>query len=236
MVRHWYRLKEQRWFRSAVINGIGAVLTAAALIVIAATKFTHGAWLILLLVPLFLLLFSRIHGHYEELAQDMSLHGATGALSPMPKRHTVVMLVSGVHKGVMHALDYARVISGGDVQSVYVDCEGPDKADDMRRQWAKYLPDIPLTILPSPGRDLVEPVVNYLRTLRAGNNNLVTVMIPEFVNGAWWTQLLHRRMAAKLKAALLYQCYCPVVSVPSRRTRPVHISSTHHATDKLQQK
>ena len=112
-----------------------------------------------------------------------------------------MIFVSGVHRGIIQALQHARVISD-DIRAAYVDCEGPDRAKEIQQQWSVYVPYIPLIVLPSPYREAIEPVQEYLKEIRK-NSNLITVVIPELAAGKWWTYVLHRRMATKLKNIIL---------------------------------
>jgi hypothetical protein len=213
MVRHWIKERSKHWRRAAFINGIGAVCTGVTLVVIAATKFTHGAWLVILLVPLCLILFYRIHQHYETVARGLSLQGIHQKLiSLTPDNHIVVVPVSGVHQACLKALDYAKGISN-DVRAVYVDNDGNDSSEEIRKKWDRYVSNISLIILPSPERDVVEPILDYLHEIQLHDGRFLTVVIPEFVSGNWWTRLLHRQMASKLKNTLLYRYHVPVVSV-----------------------
>jgi amino acid transporter len=214
MVKHWYRLKGINWVRSAVLNGMGAIFTAVALIIIVATKFTQGAWFVVLLVPFSLYLFSRIHKHYQYVAQGLSLQGLS-YVSPSAgaaQKHIVVIPVSGVHQAVIKALDYARTISR-DVYPVYVACDGAEPEAEIRKKWQETIPDVQLVVLSSPEREVVAPILKYMEKIKAAGNNLVTVVIPEFSSGGWWGRLLHHQTASALKKVFSYQCHIPVVSL-----------------------
>ncbi|MFH0890366.1 MAG: APC family permease [Candidatus Aenigmatarchaeota archaeon] len=211
MVRYWFRKKGKNWVWSALVNAIGAVLTSVALVIIATTKFTQGAWIIVLLVPLCLSLFSHVHGHYKKVAEDLSLKEYK--VSRLPHKHAIIVPISGVHKAVIEALNYARAISGN-IRAIYVACEGDDVTDKIKNEWQKYVSDIPLVILSSPERHVVEKIVEYVDEFQVENKNtLVTVVIPEFVPGGRWGNLLHRRMASALKKALINRSNVPVISV-----------------------
>jgi Amino acid permease len=214
MVIHWYRVKGKNWMRSAVINGMGAFFTVAALIVIAATKFTQGAWFILLLVPILLYLFSRVHKHYENVAQELSLqeHFTPTPAPRIPRQHMVIVPVPGIQKVVLEALDYAKAISS-DVRAIYVDLYGAESVTEISKKWKEHVSDVPLTILPSPERHVVGAVLKYVDEMQADGEILVTVVIPEFLQGRWSGHLLHRQMASTLKQALLNRSHVPVVSV-----------------------
>ncbi|MBI4219143.1 MAG: APC family permease [Chloroflexi bacterium] len=215
MVRHWYRLKGQAWLRSAFVNGLGACVTATALLIIAVTKFTHGAWLIILLVPTALYVFNRIHRHYEMVADQLSLDGFQTPDTPM--KHTVVIPVSGVHRATLEAVAYARALSG-DVRAVYV-AAGEAGAEELREKWRRYVPDIPLEVIQSPYRLIVSPFLRYLDQVRSDERQLVTVVIPEFVPFHWWEMLLHSQSAWMFRVALLFRRRVAFTSVHHHLTR-----------------
>ena len=369
MAKHWYLEKGPHWLRSAIVNGTGCIFTTCALIVIAVTKFTHGAWFVLILIPLCLYLFSRIHGHYEGLESKISVHNlesmplssisrkhkvvllvdnidnilpaaipyartlsgdvsllyvnygepkefadkknellikwpsistivlqstekarltttidylreiknechnVTVILSEMEtsgkvwtrlqryknsylfkrailgeripvvslnnkmtpleenlpsvsslnavrrfsKRNTVVILVSGMRRGLIQALQYSKLISD-DVRTVYVDCEGEVRSKEVLKQWSVYLPYIPLTVLPAPNRDIIEPVGEYLKEI-GKDNSLITVIIPELSTGKWWTYVLHRNTAARLNKFILNSERFPVLRITYKVTK-----------------
>ncbi|MDP3064360.1 MAG: APC family permease [Chloroflexota bacterium] len=215
LVKHWLKSRGSGWLHGTAINGFGAVVTGVALMVIAATKFTHGAWLIVLLVPLFLYAFYRIHKHYEMVAEELSLDDFTPPA--VPTKQTVIVPVSALHRAVLEALAYARSISS-DVRAVYV-ASDLTVAEELRNKWQRYVPDIPLEIIHSPYRMVINELVKYLDRLQAQENVMVTVVIPEFVPMHWWELLLHSQTAWMLKAVLLFRKRIPVTSVPHHLRR-----------------
>jgi amino acid transporter len=215
LVKHWFKTRGSGWLYGTAINGFGAVVTAVALLVIATTKFTHGAWLITLLVPLFLYAFYRVHKHYEMVAEELSLEGFTPPA--VPAKQTVIVPVSGLHRAVLEALAYARSIST-DVRAVYV-ASDLTAAEELRNKWQRYAPDVPLEIIQSPYRVVINEVIRYLDRLQTQENVLVTVVIPEFVPMHWWELLLHSQTAWMLKAVLLFRKRIPVTSVPHHLRR-----------------
>lgn len=199
MVRHWVSLREPGWQRSAVINGIGAVCTGIVLIVIASTKFRLGAWMVVILIPLLVLMFLRINKHYAEVRARLSLECDE---LPKPFHHTVLVLVPNVHRGVIPALEYARSISN-EVRGVHVEIE-PAETARIHEKWARWAPDIPLVVLESPYRALIEPVLRYIDEVdQERDDDVVTVIIPEFVAPRWWEKILHNHSGLLLKFALL---------------------------------
>jgi amino acid transporter len=210
MVVHWMGLRGERWIRSALLNGVGAVLTAVVLVVIAATKLTEGAWIVVLLLPCVILLFRKIRRHYLHVASQLTLEGFR---EEAPTGHTVVVPVSGIHRGVVTALHYAQAIAS-DVEVVTVGVD-PVGTEQTRMQWAEYAPGVPLVVLDSPYRSVVQPIREYLENVKGRSaRHLVTVVLPEFVPAHWWEHLLHNQTALALKAVLLYSKGTVVTSVP----------------------
>ncbi len=199
MVRRWSRLRTPGWRRSAAFNAVGAVATAVVLVVIAATKFVHGAWIVLLLIPAMIYGFLTIHRHYEEVARELSLK------QPWPgpvHRHTVIVPIAGLHRGVVKALRYAQVL-GGDLHVVTVEID-PQETADLLERCRKYLPGIPVEVLASPYRSVVEPLVEYIESFVDDRDHYVTVVIPQFVPRRWWHYFLHNQTAIALQWRLLF--------------------------------
>ena len=199
MVRRWFRLRSPGWLRSALINGLGATATGVVLIVVAVTKFVHGAWIILLLIPLLVLGLRAIHRHYEEVADQLSLSRQW----PTPvRRHTVIVPVAGLHRGVLKAVHYAQTL-GGELHAVSVEID-PAETERLSARWQEVLPAIPLEVLSSPYRSVVEPLLEFIEHFTEEEGDYVTVVVPEFVPARWWHHLLHNETAWLLKLSLLY--------------------------------
>ena len=199
MVRRWFRLRSPGWLRSALINGLGATATGVVLIVVAVTKFVHGAWIILLLIPLLVLGLRAIHRHYEEVADQLSLSRQW----PTPvRRHTVIVPVAGLHRGVLKAVHYAQTL-GGDLHAVSVEIDLAE-TERLSARWQEVLPAIPLEVLSSPYRSVVEPLLEFIEHFTEEEGDYVTVVVPEFVPARWWHHLLHNETAWLLKLSLLY--------------------------------
>ncbi len=212
MVRHWLRVHEPGWQRSVVINAIGAVLTGVVLIVIVTTKFAHGAWAVLVLLPILVLLFRSVHQHYIDVAHQLSLEKAP-RVEPI-RRHTALVLVSGIHRGVIPALQFARSLAPDNTVALYVDLD-PEAADKVKAKWAQWGCDVPLEILPSPYRSLIRPILRYIDDLDARyDDDVLSVILPEFIPSKWWQHLLHNQTALALKGALLFRKNVVVISVP----------------------
>ncbi len=199
------------WKRSLVINAVGAAATFVVLCDFVATKFVHGAWIVVVVIPLLVLMFRSIHKHYAGVARQLSTEGL-GQLREI--RNTVLVPVSGIHRGVINALQYARSISPGGVRAVYVDFDEEATAK-LREKWERWGSGVELVVLPSPYRELTRPLLRYVdRLRRKGDENFVTVVLPEFVPARWWQQLLHNQSSLLLKGSLLFKKGVIVTSVP----------------------
>jgi amino acid transporter len=204
MVVHWWKQRGPGWQLKAIINGLGAVTTTVTLLVVAVSKFLDGAWIVILLMPLIVLGFNAVRRHYQEIAGELTLKGAAPILEPMPSPR-VVLPVSGIHRGVIEALRYARSISDR-VTAVYVEVN-PGDGDRMRSQWQDWGQGVPLVVVPSPYRSIVGPLLDFLdKTDQQSNDGqLATIIMPEFVPAHWWENLLHNQTAWLLRLALLYR-------------------------------
>ncbi len=217
MVRRQLHVQEPGWQRGALISGIGSVLTAVVLVILAVTKFTHGAWIVLLLIPLLVMVFHAIHRHYLRVAEQLSL---STAIKPSDlRRHTAIVLVSGIHKGVLPALQYARSIAPDNVTAVYINLD-PEQTERIRARWAEWSCDVPLVVLESPFRSLITPLRSYINEVQSHyKDGVVTVVLPEFVPAHWWENLLHNQTGLLIKTALMFQKGTVVTSVPYRLER-----------------
>lgn len=205
MVVHWWRERGHGWRIKALLNGLGALATTVALLIIAVSKFAEGAWITILMIPVLVSGFLKVRSHYQEVAHELSLASGLSiplGLSPRPR---VVIPISGAHRGIVEAVSFARSIAR-EVTAVYVELE-PGSGERVRQKWEHWWPDVPLVVLPSPYRSIVGPLLDFLdETDRQHNDGQQAVIIlPEFVPTRWWHNLLHNQTAWLLKAALLYR-------------------------------
>jgi amino acid transporter len=211
MVRHHLTEREPGWRRSTVINGIGAVATFVVLIIVAVTKFSSGAWLPIVVIPAVILLFKAIHRHYARIERSLVVEPG---FRPRRMNHTVVVLVGRVHRGVLDALAYARSLNPGHLVAVSVVTDDEEQ-QRIHDQWQEFGIDIPLETVYSPYRELTRPVLTFLDDLGDRyDNDIVTVLIPEFVVKHWWQHVLHNQSALILKGRLLFRKGLVVTSVP----------------------
>jgi amino acid transporter len=212
MVRRWLRLRGPHWRRSLVMNGVGAVTTGIVTLIVAATKFTHGAWVVVVLIPCLVGLFWAIHGHYVGVAQELDVTSPPGPLT-REDVGKVIVPVAALNKPVLRTLRYARGISS-DVTAIHV-AEDLESAEGLRQSWEQWQCGIPLLILETPYRSFIAPLLAYIDALDARSpGSLVTVILPEFVPAHWWENILHNQTALRLKLSLLNRPNTVVTDVP----------------------
>jgi amino acid transporter len=210
MVIHWRRLRAPGWRASALVNGIGALVTGIVLLVVTVTKALEGAWIIMLLIPLNVLFCRLTRKHYDRVAAQLTLRGWE---SRGQRHNTVLVPVSGIQRAVLEALDYAKTLSS-DVRAVYVDVD-PDATEQLRRGWNQWGNSVPLVVLESPFRSLLEPLLEYIGHVSDERpDGYITIVLPEFVPARWWHHLFHNQRALLIKGALLFKPNTVVTSVP----------------------
>lgn len=203
---------EPRWRAKMVFNGLGMLVTAMVTIIFAVTKFTEGAWVVLVVLPLLMAFFFRIHRHYRDLAGRLSLDDIdTGYRSG---RHRVLLLIGGVHQGTLPALQYARMLSD-DVTAVHVAVD-PAEAGRVQKKWETWGEGVRLVILDSPYRLLNEPLLQYIKRIAAQRQprETITIVVPQFVPHNWFDNLLHSQTALTLRLALMFTPDVVVADVP----------------------
>jgi amino acid transporter len=203
---------DPRWRLKMIVNGVGAAITAVVTVVFATTKFADGAWVVLIVIPLLVALFYAIHRHYRALAAALSLD-AFGTPVRVD-RHRVILALSGVHRGTVAALHYARSLSE-DVTAVYVATD-PESAAAIQEKWGLWGAGVRLVILNSPYRLLIEPLLAYVRELASKRqpNEVMTIVVPQFVPEKRWHNMLHAQTAMMLRFALVFQPGIVITSVP----------------------
>ncbi|MGB7095223.1 MAG: APC family permease [Anaerolineales bacterium] len=200
------------WRWKMIVNGFGAICTAVVVIIFATTKFRDGAWLVLILIPLLISMFYAIHRHYIRLADDLSLSDYDSP--PRLSHQHIIVPISGVHKGTLTALRYARSLSN-DITAVFIAIDD-DQTQRIQNRWEKWTSDVPLVVIDSPYRELMHPLVDYIDTQAAKNEpgDIITVVVPEFVPNRWWHNFLHNQNATWLHFALRHIPGVVVVNVP----------------------
>lgn len=216
MFTKWVREKKPSWRYKAFINGLGALVTFITVIIIGATKFFHGAWIVSILIPILVILMIRIKRHYISVANQLKLE-----INIKPKeidfaeqeRYAIVP-IDTLNKSFLKALNYARTISDNIIVfHVSVDDEATEK---LLKKWDAYNVGIPIIVKKSPYRNLVGPLVRFIKSeeYAAGHNDTVTVVIPQFVVEKWWCNILHNHTALFVKGMLLKERNIAIVTIP----------------------
>ncbi|QDY79501.1 APC family permease [Streptomyces qinzhouensis] len=222
MVRHWNRhlkteknpARRRRMIRSRAINAFGAFFTGLVLIVVLATKFTHGAWVALLGMVFFYAVMSAIRRHYDRVAEEIAAADGPSDDSVRPSRVHAIVLVSKVHRPTLRALAYAKLMRVDKLEALSINVDPPD-TKALREEWERRNINVPLKILDSPYREITRPVIEYVKGLRRESpRDVVSVIIPEYVVGHWYEHLLHNQSALRLKGRLLFTPGVMVTSVP----------------------
>ncbi|MCU0295744.1 MAG: APC family permease, partial [Candidatus Nanopelagicales bacterium] len=220
MIRHWTRLLgteedpsvRSSYVRRRVVNSIGFVMTGSVLVIVLGTKFTRGAWIVCIAIPVLFIIMKSIQRHYERVAIELTPEDDERFL--LPARVHAVVLVAKLHKPTLRALSYARATRPSTLEALTVEVS-PGDSQSIIEEWDRR--DIPVTlkVLESPYREITKPVVDYVRSIRRNSpRDLVTVYVPEYVVGHWWEHLLHNQSALRLKSRLLFTPGVMVVSVP----------------------
>lgn len=222
MVRHWNRhlrterdkAKRRHMIRSRAINTFGAFFTGLVLIVVLATKFTHGAWVALLGMVIFYGTMSAIRRHYDHVAREIAAAEGPGGDGVRPSRVHTIVLVSKVHKPTLRALAFAKLTRSDRLEALSINVD-PVETKQLRDEWERRGINVPLKILDSPYREITRPVIEYVRSLRTENpRDVISIFIPEYVVGHWFEQVLHNQSALRLKGRLLFTPGVMVTSVP----------------------
>ena len=213
MVRRWLRTRERGWQTSLFFNALGAVATGIVTAIIAVSKFDdgdrivpflplrYGTWIVLVLMPLMVVFFLHIHRHYKEMGEELSLDNLELNMVA-PRHNTVLVLLPRMHRGIVEALNYARLTSD-DVRAVYIETD-PERTPMLKKNWQAYGTDIPLVIMESPYRSLVGPLLRYIDAVqKERSDDVVTIVLPELVSHKLWHALLHNQAGPLLKLALL---------------------------------
>ncbi len=218
MVAHWLRTRESGWWWAAAMNGTGAVVTAVVLGVVAWSKFMHGAWIVLFAIPLIISFMLSIKRHYRRIASQLALDGSSASVAESNSNtqyghHSVIIPISGVNRPVLNAIRYARAISD-DVVAIYVRLD-ERQTSITQEAWRNYGMGVPILVLDSPYRSVIEPLLDYIDEVRKDyKDGVITVILPEFVPSRWWEHLLHNQTAFLIKTRLLFRSGVVSTSVP----------------------
>ncbi|SOD99164.1 APC family permease [Blastococcus haudaquaticus] len=219
MVRHWNRELRQetdaaargRMRRSQAINAVGGSLTTIVLVIIVLTKFTRGAWLVLLVMPVLFLLMRAINRHYSNVSDQLTPDTDSRML---PSKVHAIVLVSKVHKPTLRALAFARATRPDVLTALTVNVDDADTRS-LQGDWERYDIPVPLTVVESPYREITRPVLDYVKAIRRDSpRELVVVFVPQYVVGHWWENVLHNQSALRLRARLQFMPGVMITTVP----------------------
>jgi len=220
MVRHWNRLLRdeadpagRRTIRAKrLVNGAGGVVTGLVLVVVTATKFMQGAYLVVIAVPVLFFLMRSVRAHYDSVSRELTV--AEDESLVLPSRIHAIVLVSKIHKPTLQALAFARATRPSVLEAVTVNID-PEETRALQQEWDRRAIPVPLKVLDSPYREITRPIIEYAKSVRRDSpRDIVTVFIPEYVVGHWWEQILHNQSALRLKARLLFTPGVMVINVP----------------------
>jgi amino acid transporter len=217
MVKRWWTRREPGWQFSLPINLIGALTTALVTVIVASTKFTHGAWMVIILIPIQVYVLLRINAHYSRVSDQIALDPATDKMPSYPEPILVVP-VPGLNRVVARTIGYARALSEN-VTAIHV-TDDMEAADELRKRWKAWDSDVPLVILESKYRALTGPLMHYLDAVSKKNpDSPITVVLAEYVPRRWWEWPLHNQTALRLKGALFFRPNTCVIDVPYHLVR-----------------
>jgi hypothetical protein len=215
MVRHWLRQRGPGWQGRLLVNAFGAITTAIVTAIVVGSKFLEGAWIVALLIPLLVLGFMRIHAHYEDEAAELQFDRPPPPPAALP--HTLLVPVARLDRAVAETIGYALSI-GGPVRALHV-VRDDDQAQALSKAWAAWGVEVPLAMVPSPYRTLIEPLLHEIRRAHHETGGRVTVLLPEVVPRHWWQQILHNQTALTLDLTLRTNPNVVVSTVPVQLTR-----------------
>lgn len=195
------RMKHNGWLSHSALSFFGGSVTGVVALVIAVTKFIHGAFIVIFLIPILVWGFYKINDHYIKLGTKLRLEEETFEL-PEPVKSTSIVLVSSIHKGIIHALEYARSLSD-DCRALHIEVDNVESSL-LKERWPKFGLDVPLVILESPYRTITDQLLNYIDEAKKERpDHVITVVLPEFVVGKWWHGMLHNQSSLLIKLALM---------------------------------
>lgn len=217
MIMHWVKSGHKGWQAHAVVAGLGAVLSGAALVVIAITKFVHGAWVVVIFIPLLVSMFQKIHNHYVDIADQLRV---VDPACVHPDHIKIIIPVAGFTKPVLNTVEYAKSLTT-DLTPVHIALDD-EQAAKLQAKWEKQYPDLPLKVIPSPYRSLLSPLLEFLDQVEknTAQHEIVMVLIPEFITHTWWQYLLHNQSGLLLKQALIMRKSMVVSTVPYHLAKP----------------
>jgi len=219
LVRRWWRLRDPGWRVSVFINTFGTVVTGTVLVVVAVTKFEHGAWMVLVVMPILVGLLYAINRHYRSVQDALTLDRPDEPI-PHLKPPVVIIPVARLDRATLQAVAFARSISPS-VRAVHI-ASTAESAEEFARRWKRWTTEVPLDVIESPYRSLLQPLLRYIDRIDQRDDRPITIVLAEFVPRNWWEWILHSQTALRLKLSLLFRPNTIVIDVPYHTEDPGH--------------
>ena len=224
LVRRWWRLRDPGWHLSVVINSFGTLVTGTVLVVVAVTKFDRGAWMVLVVIPVLVGVLYAINRHYRSVHDALILVRPDEPI-PVLKPPVVIIPVARLDRATLQAVAFARSISPT-VRAVHI-ASTAESAEEFARRWKRWTTEVPLDVIESPYRSLLQPLLRYIERIDERDDRPITVVLAEFVPRNWWEFILHSQTALRLKLSLLFRPNTIVIDIP------YHTEDTGHGASGL---
>ncbi len=219
LVRRWWRLRDPGWRLSMVINSFGTLVTGTVLVVVAVTKFGLGAWMVLVVLPVLVGMLYAINRHYRSVQDALTLDRPDEPI-PVLKPPVVIIPVARLDRATLQAVAFARSISPT-VRAVHI-ASTAESAEEFARRWRRWTTEVPLDVIESPYRSLLQPLLRYIERIDERDDRPITVVLAEFVPRNWWEFILHSQTALRLKLSLLFRPNTIVIDIPYHTEDPGH--------------
>jgi len=219
LVRRWWRLRDPGWRLSMVINSFGTIVTGTVLLVVVYTKFFFGAWMVLLVMPILVGLLFAVNRHYRSVHDALMLERPDEPI-PVLKPPVVLIPVARLDRATLQAVAFARSISPT-VRAVHI-ATTAESAKEFERRWKRWTTEVPLDVIESPYRSLLQPLLKYIEAIDKRDDRPITVVLAEFVPRNWWEFILHSQTALRLKLSLLFRPNTIVIDIPYHTEDPGH--------------
>jgi len=217
MLVHWFKLKTKNWYFKALVNGFGALVTLAVVLIVAVTKFRHGAWIVIVVIPIMVYLMMLVKKHYLAVAIQLRMSNEELASIDVSKdlyRNRVIVPIDSINRSSVRALRYARTISDNVIAfNVSIDQESAEK---IKSRYDLLTTDVPLIIKRSPFRKIVEPLIKFIESAEYDykKGDMITVILPQFSTRSWWHRILHNHSRLYIERELLKHKHIVVSTMP----------------------
>jgi amino acid transporter len=211
LVLKWLREKPQGWVFKLLINGIGALITLAVVLIFSITKFMEGAWIVIVITPILLWLITKVYNHYEQVANELRIN----LDDPLPEKESIIIIpIAGVHRVVASTIAYAKTLSPN-IIAFYVTYTDEEE-QKMEEKWERWNPGVRLVVFKSRYRTLLKPLTEFIERIQThvDGKQTVMVMLPQFVASKWWHRLLHNQSAKRIRSKLQKEKDIVVTIVP----------------------